>query len=42
MPDGWEVTYGLNPVSNDAGGDRFSNLKEYQKGTKPNDKNIHR
>ncbi|MBN1907948.1 MAG: FG-GAP repeat protein [Deltaproteobacteria bacterium] len=43
MPDGWEVQYGLNPLVNDAEGDLdnddFSNLKEYQKGTLPNDRN---
>jgi hypothetical protein len=42
MPDGWEVQYGLNPLVNDANGDldndRFSNVKEYQKGTLPNDR----
>jgi hypothetical protein len=42
MPDGWEVQYGLNPLVNDAEGDldndRFSNFKEYQKGTLPNDR----
>jgi hypothetical protein len=42
MPDGWEVLYGLNSLVNDAAGDldndRFSNLKEYQKGSLPNDR----
>jgi hypothetical protein len=42
MPDGWEVKYGLNPLVNDANGDLdndgFSNIKEYQKGTLPNDR----
>ena len=41
MPDRWEVTYGLNPLVNDAAldkdGDGFSNLVEYRKGTNPDD-----
>ncbi len=41
MPDGWEVQYGLNPLVNDANGDldgdNFKNIKEYLKGTLPND-----
>ncbi len=39
MPDGWEVTYWLNPIVDDAqedkDGDGWSNLKEYQRGTEP-------
>lgn len=39
MPDDWEVTYGLNPTMNDAGGDKdndgLTNLREYQLGTNP-------
>lgn len=41
MPDDWEESYGLNPIVNDAGQDadfdRYSNWKEYQNGTAPND-----
>ena len=41
MPDGWEVTYGLDPKSNDASedsdGDGVSNITEYQRRTHPND-----
>ena len=41
MPDGWEVQHGLNPLVNDAeedlDGDGFSNIKEYQEGTLPDD-----
>lgn len=39
MPDGWEVQYGLNPIVNDATGDKdrdgFTNLQEYKAGTDP-------
>ena len=40
LPDGWEVTYGLNPTNSsdaslDADGDRLTNLEEYQHGTDP-------
>ncbi|MEM2778880.1 MAG: Amuc_1099 family pilus-like system protein, partial [Candidatus Jordarchaeales archaeon] len=39
MPDGWEVQYGLDPLSDDAGqdkdGDGFTNLEEYRAGTDP-------
>ncbi|MFX0093668.1 MAG: hypothetical protein ACFFBD_18090, partial [Candidatus Hodarchaeota archaeon] len=40
MPDGWEVQYGLNPLSatdadQDADNDGLSNLAEYQGGTNP-------
>lgn len=39
MPDSWELQYGLDPFSNDAGGDLdgdgSSNLEEYQAGTNP-------
>ncbi len=45
MVDGWEVEYGLNPLvddaDEDADGDGFSNLKEYQRETDPNDYNSH-
>ena len=45
MPDGWEVTYGLNPLvddaSQDSDGDGFSNLMEYLRGTDPSDPNSH-
>ncbi len=41
MPDGWEVTYRLNPLVNDAHLDKdkdgASNIREYRKGTLPND-----
>nr|MDO8111037.1 hypothetical protein [Candidatus Sigynarchaeota archaeon] len=41
MPDDWEIAHGLNPQSNDAGGDLdadgFTNLQEYLHGTLPND-----
>jgi hypothetical protein len=41
MPDVWEVQYGLNPLVNDASGDkdgdRFSNLREYRARTNPTD-----
>ena len=37
MPDGWEDTYNLNPLVDDASGDSdsdgLSNLGEYQAGT---------
>jgi len=43
MPDGWEVTYGLDPTANDALSDKdndgHSNLQEYQSGTDPTDPN---
>jgi len=39
MPDGWEVQYGLDPLTNDAGGDLdgdgITNLEEYNQGTDP-------
>jgi alpha-tubulin suppressor-like RCC1 family protein len=41
MPDGWEMANGLNPLTNDASGDRdgdgFSNLREYIAATNPDD-----
>ena len=41
MPDGWEYTYMLDPVIDDAGddpdGDEVSNLDEYINGTNPQD-----
>ncbi|MCL4298833.1 MAG: tandem-95 repeat protein [Anaerolineae bacterium] len=40
MPDGWEITYGLNPLLGDASTDRdndgLSNLAEFQYQTNPN------
>ena len=43
IPDGWEVTYGLDPTTNDASSDKdndgYSNLQEYQSGTDPTDPN---
>lgn len=43
MPDSFEITYGLNPLVNDANGDRdgdrFSNIEEYYAGTNPADAN---
>jgi hypothetical protein len=45
MPDGWEVSYELDPLRDDASADcdrdGFSNLVEYLKGTAPNDPNSH-
>ena len=42
MPDGWEVTYGLNPLVKDGGDDLdqdgYTNLQEYQAGTNPDDR----
>src|SRR5262249_34721144 len=39
MPDGWEVGYGLNPLTNDANGDAdndgITNLQEYIGETNP-------
>lgn len=45
LPDGWEVAYGLNPLSaegvnggdGDLDGDGYTNRNEYQNATKPND-----
>ena len=41
MSDGWEVNNSLNPnvddSTNDPGGDRLTNLQEYQNDTDPND-----
>ncbi|MHA1247645.1 MAG: SBBP repeat-containing protein [Candidatus Thorarchaeota archaeon] len=42
MPDGWEVTYGLNATDSsdalgDLDGDMLNNLNEYAYGAKPND-----
>jgi hypothetical protein len=41
MPDNWEVQYGLNPLVNDALGDKdgdgYTNLQEYKAGTDPTD-----
>lgn len=43
MDDGWETTYGLNPLGDDANGDKdgdgFTNLEEYQADTNPDDEN---
>jgi DNA-binding beta-propeller fold protein YncE len=40
MPDRWEAVNGLNPLNDDAGlnpdGDAYTNLQEFQNGTKPN------
>ncbi len=40
MPDEWELTYGLNPLENDANadldGDDISNINEFNLGTIPN------
>lgn len=40
MPDGWEVKHGLNPLKNDAHGDKdkdgVDNLTEYKQGRDPN------
>jgi len=40
MPDDWELSYGLNPLKDDAGsdpdGDEVSNINEYNLGTAPN------
>lgn len=43
MPDGWEMLYNLNPLSNEdanldsdpGGGDNLTNYQEYQRGTNP-------
>jgi len=40
MPDSWEETHGFNPedptdANQDADGDGFTNLQEYQQGTNP-------
>ncbi|MCK5355328.1 MAG: hypothetical protein KAJ63_09435, partial [Methyloprofundus sp.] len=41
MTDQWEISNGLNPFINDAGGDldgdEYSNLQEFQNGTDPDD-----
>jgi len=41
MPDGWEITYDLLPLVDDAqqdkDNDNFTNVKEYQYSTNPND-----
>ncbi len=43
MPDGWEVQYGLDPLSNDADsdfdGDGTTNALEYNLATDPGDAN---
>ena len=40
MPDAWEITYGLNPLLDDAAddpdGDGISNINEYNLGSQPN------
>ena len=45
MPDNYELQYGLNPLVNDASGDKdndkWGNLEEYLKGTIPNDAGSH-
>lgn len=45
MPDKWEVDNGLEPLvddaADDADGDGFDNLKEYNKGTDPQDPESH-
>jgi hypothetical protein len=42
LPDGWETTYGLNPLNpsdaaGDLDGDGFSNLEEFEAGSNPVD-----
>ena len=41
MPDDWELTYGLNPLVDDASGDLdgdgYTNIEEYTSGTEPNE-----
>jgi hypothetical protein len=43
MPDAWENQYGLNPfvddASQDADGDGYTNLEEYESDSNPNDPN---
>ncbi|MDM8548892.1 carboxypeptidase regulatory-like domain-containing protein [Desulfobacterales bacterium HSG2] len=45
MPDAWEAEYGLNPLADDASedsdGDEYSNLREYEGETDPNDSDSH-
>ena len=45
MPDEWELQYMLNPFvddsTDDSDGDGWSNIKEYEGGTDPNDPNSH-